>query len=178
MSVADHAASAEREHAEDRRQHADEANPPTDGGAGSGPAGTTFETLAVVGLIFGMFAIAASVFAVGLAARAVSEANGSSGGAAPSAAAGADAGIALEVSMGEFFIDPANASVAAGAALEVVNDGAIVHNLAVDGVATEMLGGGASATLDLSGLDAGTYTMICEVPGHEAAGMKGTLVIE
>lgn len=28
------------------------------------------------------------------------------------------------------------------------------------------------------GLEPGTYTWICEVPGHESAGMTGTVVVE
>ena len=54
------------------------------GAVHSGPVpvrkGTTFETLAVCGFIFGLFAIVAAIFAVGLAARAASDASGSGGG--------------------------------------------------------------------------------------------------
>ena len=65
--------------------------------------GTTFETLAVCGFIFGMFAIAAAVFAVGLAARAVTEAEGGGGGG--EAAAGSGGPTVQEVTLGDFFID-------------------------------------------------------------------------
>ena len=37
---------------------------------------------------------------------------------------------------------------------------------------------GGSTTLDLSNLKAGKYTFFCSVPGHEAAGMKGTLTVQ
>jgi plastocyanin len=37
---------------------------------------------------------------------------------------------------------------------------------------------GGPATLDLSNLKAGDYTFYCSVPGHEAAGMKGTLSVQ
>lgn len=37
---------------------------------------------------------------------------------------------------------------------------------------------GSSTTLDLSNLKAGKYTFFCSVPGHEAAGMKGTLTVQ
>lgn len=144
------------------------------------PAGTTFETLAVCGFIFGIFAIVAAVFAVGLAARAVDEANGS-GGSSPSAApapAAADGVETLDVSLKEFAIEPGDLRVSASAVLQVTNDGAIQHNLAVDGVASDMLAAGQKGTLDLGALQPGTYTMVCQVPGHEPAGMKGTLVIE
>jgi manganese oxidase len=61
----------------------------------------------------------------------------------------------------------------------VTNDGTMAHDLEVVGtdLITPMLQPGESATLDLSGLEPGTYTVICTVPGHEAAGMTGTLTV-
>ena len=141
----------------------------------AGP-GTTFETLAVCGFIFGLFAIVAAVFAVGLAARAVDEAKDSTGGTEVTQSAG---GVStLEVSLKDFLIEPEDLRVNTGAVLQISNDGAVVHNLAVDGTASDMFDPGGSGTLDLGDLQPGSYAMICEVPGHEAAGMRGTLVIE
>ena len=152
--------------------------PPSAADAPAPRRGTTFETLAVCGFIFGMFAIVAAVFAMGLAARAVEEARDVGGGAEPAAAAPpTDAVSTLEVSLKEFAINPAEVRIKAGAVLNVTNDGAVIHNLAVDGTATNMFNPGQGGTLDLGKLSPGTYTMICQVPGHEAAGMKGTLVI-
>jgi plastocyanin len=37
---------------------------------------------------------------------------------------------------------------------------------------------GSSTTLDLKDLKPGSYTFFCSVPGHEAAGMKGTLAVQ
>ncbi|HYD10494.1 MAG TPA: multicopper oxidase domain-containing protein, partial [Acidimicrobiales bacterium] len=53
------------------------------------------------------------------------------------------------------------------------------HDLTVvdTDVKTPLLDGGESATLDLSSLAAGSYEVICSVPGHEASGMRATLVI-
>ena len=138
--------------------------------------GTTFETLAVCGFIFGLFSIVIAVFALGLAARTVGEAD-NAGGGGEAAAPAAGGTSTLDVSLKDFAIDPDALSVAAGATLNLTNDGAVVHNLAVDGVASPMINAGESGQLDLGELAPGTYTMICEVPGHEAAGMKGTITI-
>jgi uncharacterized cupredoxin-like copper-binding protein len=37
---------------------------------------------------------------------------------------------------------------------------------------------GGSTSLDLTDLKAGSYTFYCSVPGHEDAGMKGTLTVK
>jgi nitrite reductase (NO-forming) len=83
------------------------------------------------------------------------------------------------VTLTEFGIQPVTVTVAVGGSLHVLNAGAVDHNLAVrdSGLATAMLPGGGSAHLALDGLAAGTYTMFCEIPGHEDAGMTGTLQV-
>ena len=144
---------------------------------GEPPAGSTFESLAVVAFVFGLFAMVAAVFAVGLAARAVDQAN-DAGSATASEAPAAEGVATSEVSLVDFAIEPSDLNVPADTVLQLSNDGAVVHNLAVDGTSSDMFDPGATGELDLSGLAPGTYTMICEVPGHEAAGMTGTIVIE
>lgn len=63
--------------------------------------------------------------------------------------------------------------------LKVTNAGTVQHNLTVEGtgVATKTLEPGASETISLGDLPAGSYTIFCSVPGHEEAGMKATLVV-
>ncbi|MCB0975919.1 MAG: cupredoxin domain-containing protein [Acidimicrobiales bacterium] len=144
-------------------------------------SGTTFETLAVVGFIFGMFAIVAAVFAVGLAARAVSEANGSGGGggSSESAATTGGGGAAItEVTLGDFFIKPKDATVKAGSVLTVKNEGSVDHDLAIEDTKSSLVAPGKETTFDLEGLKPGTYTWHCTVPGHEAAGMKGEVTVK
>ena len=41
----------------------------------------------------------------------------------------------------------------------------------------EVVQDGGVSTIDIADLKAGTYTFYCSVPGHEAAGMKGTLTV-
>lgn len=98
-------------------------------------------------------------------------------GADVSAGGGEAAAVAVELS--EFAIDPDPIVVEVGASLDVANIGSIEHNLAVEGedIRSEMLAGGASGSLDLGGLPAGEYSVLCEVPGHAAAGMTGTLQV-
>jgi plastocyanin len=83
------------------------------------------------------------------------------------------------VALSEFAIDPSMLDVAAGGTLSVRNDGTAVHNLRVAGtdLATPDLQAGGTASLDLSSLDPGNYTVFCEIPGHRAAGMEATLML-
>ena len=98
---------------------------------------------------------------------------------APIAAVSESGDAAVEVELGDLFIKPGTIEVASGGAtLKVHNAGATQHNFAVEGgPATKMLDPDASADLALGGLEAGTYTVICEVPGHAEGGMKGTLIV-
>ena len=60
------------------------------------------------------------------------------------------------------------------------NPSSIPHNVAIKGSGVDVkgeivgTGGTSTATADL---EPGTYTFYCSVPGHEAAGMKGTLTV-
>ncbi len=140
--------------------------------------GLNTDTLAMAGLFIAVFAFVAALFAVGLAARAVEEHDRlaarleASGGRS-----GVEASAGETVSLTEFAISPGTLEVPAGAVLQVQNDGTVQHNLSVDGTASSMLGAGDATQLDLSDLEPGTYTTRCDVPGHEAAGMQGTLTI-
>jgi uncharacterized cupredoxin-like copper-binding protein len=58
---------------------------------------------------------------------------------------------------------------------KVVNKGHIQHDFKIAGKKTAKLGPGKSATLKVT-LRKGRYKYICTVPGHAAAGMKGTFV--
>jgi uncharacterized cupredoxin-like copper-binding protein len=57
------------------------------------------------------------------------------------------------------------------------------HDVCVDSPSGSELGcsdqiAGAATTLSLKNLKPGKYTFFCSVPGHEAAGMKGTLTVQ
>lgn len=163
------------------------AGGPTDSVAGAGASpdgatpggrrpGLTTETLALAGVFIAMFAFLAAVFAVGLAARAADEHRALAGA---TESGSSTAAVAVDVSLTEFEIAPDPLTIPAGtAALNVSNEGTVIHNLSVDGTATPMLEAGDAAPLDVGSLEPGTYTLRCDVSGHEAAGMKATLTVE
>jgi len=66
--------------------------------------------------------------------------------------------------------------------IDFTNKSPIGHNVTIKNDAGKVLGAtptitGGTKTLSLN-LPAGTYTIYCSVPGHEQAGMKGTLVVK
>ncbi len=64
--------------------------------------------------------------------------------------------------------------------LEMENPSQIPHAVAIKGNGVDVdgktVGNGETSTASTD-LKAGTYTFYCPVPGHEAAGMKGTLTV-
>ena len=142
-------------------------NPPS-------PRSPRNDNLMMFAVILSAMALIAGVFGVGLGRRAIDEAGSGAGavaGGAPTTAT---------VHLTEFALDPTSVSLAEGGTLTVHNDGAVPHNLAIEGtdLVTPMLDAGASANLRLTGLAPGTYSIICQVVGHAGAGMKGTLVVQ
>ena len=65
--------------------------------------------------------------------------------------------------------------------IDFTNKSPLPHNVTIANAAGKVLGAtptfsGATKQLRLD-LPPGTYTFFCSVPGHEAAGMKGTLIV-
>ena len=125
------------------------------------------------------FAALTSVVALLLAALAVFVAGGDDDGG--TALASGTGSATLSASLSEFKISPATLEAPSGepVVIAVTNDGSSVHNLALKGEdeRTPDLDAGDGAQLELGTLEDGTYTLICEVPGHEAAGMTAKLVV-
>jgi plastocyanin/cytochrome c551/c552 len=64
--------------------------------------------------------------------------------------------------------------------VDMPNKSPIQHNIAlksVSGAAGKIVPQGQTSTFSVT-LKPGKYTYFCEVPGHEAAGMKGTLTVK
>lgn len=85
----------------------------------------------------------------------------------------------LDISLSEFAIDGELSAPAGEVVLNVVNGGAIEHNLAVRelGVQSNNLMSRGVDTLALGELEPGTYELYCSISGHEASGMVADLTI-
>jgi FtsP/CotA-like multicopper oxidase with cupredoxin domain/plastocyanin len=142
------------------------------GGTGMADGSDRQEGIAVVGVFLGLLAVLGSVFGVGLGLRAIDRAD--------SIRAGGGSGETVQVSLSEMKVDPAMIHIGAGGTLDVENVGSAVHNLTVKGqddLTTGDIAAGESASIDISSLAPGDYTVICTIPGHEAAGMTASLMI-
>ena len=125
----------------------------------------------------GTFAVA--IAALGVALFGLRDTGGSAeastaGGSRSSAAAA----TTVDITLTEFAITPNVASIPAGSvSLNVTNAGAMVHSLAIPslGLTTPDLQPGESYTLKLGTVAAGDIEMLCQIPGHAASGMIGTL---
>jgi FtsP/CotA-like multicopper oxidase with cupredoxin domain len=81
------------------------------------------------------------------------------------------------VTLSEFTIEPTMVMAPSGGSLMITNNGAAAHNVHVDGTSakTDDIQPGASASLDLSKLKDGTYTIFCNIAGHRGQGMEAML---
>jgi uncharacterized cupredoxin-like copper-binding protein len=56
------------------------------------------------------------------------------------------------------------------------NTGSADHNINIAGKAGPVIGGGSSATFSVT-LTPGTYSYVCDIPGHDVLGMTGRLTV-
>lgn len=100
--------------------------------------------------------------------------------AAPVTTAGASSKVDLAVDPdGQLRYVPSSAAATVGSVgISLANTSGLPHNVAIKGTdfKTKVVSTGTeTATADLK---AGSYTYYCQVPGHEAAGMVGTLTVK
>jgi uncharacterized cupredoxin-like copper-binding protein len=133
----------------------------------SGPSGP--RTILGVGAVTGLLGFAVSVSALIIA---------TGGGGSDEVIATAVPGTA-HVSLTEFAIDPGTIEIAAGGTLHVVNEGSVEHNLAVEDTAllTPNIQAGGTEELAIGDLAPGQYTVVCVIPGHADAGMRGEVTV-
>ena len=94
-------------------------------------------------------------------------------------AAGGGGTTTVDVMLMEFAVTPAVIEVPAGdtLVLNVTNDGAMVHDLKLNGeTGTAMLDPGASETIDLGVMEADGEVW-CTVPGHKESGMTAAIKV-
>jgi len=60
---------------------------------------------------------------------------------------------------------------------KVTNKGKIEHDFKINGKKTPLIQPGTTAKLVVSFKKKGKYPYLCTVPGHAAAGMKGTFTV-
>ncbi|MFN0028340.1 MAG: multicopper oxidase domain-containing protein [Acidimicrobiales bacterium] len=85
----------------------------------------------------------------------------------------------ITASLSEFRIDLSSPSVGEGGRIAIDNAGSQLHNLAIRDteVKSDDVLGGASTSMALSGLAAGSYELYCTIAGHAQAGMVAPITI-
>ena len=100
-------------------------------------------------------------------------------GSAASPTAGA-ATVSLSA-LDSFKFDPNAITGKVGQPIHVVmtNKGTLVHSFVIDALSVkqENVQGGATADFTFTPTAAGTYQFYCDTPGHQPAGMVGTLTV-
>lgn len=125
-------------------------------------------------------ALVAALAVLAIVAAACTGAGSSAGAGTGVQAAGGGATVAVGLS--EFKIDPSSIQVPVGQAFtfNITNHGTVPHSFAVDVAGKSYDSGqvqpGASGSLALPSLSAGSYPAYCSVPGHKDLGMTGTVV--
>ena len=98
--------------------------------------------------------------------------------AAPSQHA-AKATTSITVAATEFKFKLSKTSAPKGKVTFVVtNKGKTQHNFKINGKVTPMIKPGKKATLVVTFAKAGKFPYLCTIPGHAAAGMKGSFTVK
>lgn len=109
-----------------------------------------------------------------------SDSGGGGGGETTSSGGGGET-LKLAADKSALKFDKSSLTAKAGkVTLEMANPSQLPHAVAIKGNGVDVdgktVGNGETSTAS-SDLKPGTYTFYCPVPGHEAAGMKGTLTV-
>jgi plastocyanin/nitrate reductase NapE component len=131
------------------------------------PRSASWFTLLVLGTVL-IFIVPVAI----IGAVAVSN-DGDGGGGTATASRSTTVELAEFSISGDLTVGAGNVTIAAR------NVGAIEHNLGVKELdaLSPNIGAGGTTQLTLDNLAPGFYTLYCEIPGHEAAGMSATLTV-
>lgn len=133
--------------------------------------------IAAFALVLASVAIVTGVAGLIVGMRADTAGGGGEAGV-PVAAGTETVASVVEVEIAEFAITGDLIAPAGEVTLRVTNTGSIAHNVvAANGARTSDVAPGASEDLVVGSLAPGTYTIICDIPGHEAAGMTANLLV-
>jgi plastocyanin len=112
-----------------------------------------------------------------------SKSSGSSGSSSSNSSSSSGGGETLKLAADKSALKFDKTSLTAKAGkvtLEMENPSQLPHAIAIKGNGVDVdgktIGNGETSTASTD-LKPGTYTFYCPVPGHEAAGMKGTLTV-
>jgi plastocyanin len=104
--------------------------------------------------------------------------------AASSAVSGAAEGHVVEIDVaasGLAFVTTSATASAGPVVIRSMNPQSTGHDIALKGNGVDETGDivsdGGVSTITIADLQPGSYTFYCSVPGHEQAGMKGTLTV-
>jgi uncharacterized cupredoxin-like copper-binding protein len=98
--------------------------------------------------------------------------------ASPSAHVAKKAKISVKASDFKFKLSKMSVAKGTTVTFTVKNTAKITHNFKIDGKVTPMIKGGKSAKLVVKFTKSGKFPYLCTVPGHAAAGMKGTFTVK
>ncbi len=126
-----------------------------------------------------------TLIVVALAAAVAGCGGSSGGGTAVSSAVSSIAGahvIEIDVSPSGFSYVKSSVTAKAGpVVIHAMNPQSVGHDISLKGNGVNLHGkivsDGGVSVIAIQDLKPGTYTYYCSVPGHEAAGMKGTLTV-
>ncbi len=143
--------------------------PPTESRGSAAAANDDLSGKWLAALILGSVAIVAVLF-FGLIGAVVAFANSDQE---------ALASTTLSVNESEFRIGGQLTAPAGEVDLEIFNSGNVVHNVVARdlGLRSKDVGPGGTVDLSLGTLSPGEYELVCDIAGHEAAGMVATLTI-
>jgi plastocyanin len=150
-------------------EHAVEPPPPQPPHQPPDGAASPFGNLVVIALATIVVVVVAVIGAVAVAALVSSDDE-------PAAAAST---TQIDVGLTEFALHGNFVAPAGHVVLNIANEGSVEHDVSVRelGVTSDLLAAGETTVLDLGDLAPGTYTLFCDVVGHESSGMRADLVV-